>query len=618
MGSIVGFVLLTLLSYIFLVLKVPFLIIPTTLILLLLVAKPIIKEFKNIKVTLNLQTIVTLAVFIIGIAGQLAVISPSGVTKNGDMLFWSANGHDGAWHIALMEEFKRGFPFQNPVYAGERLVNYHFFSDILPGMISKYIPVSDQNLYFRIFPFFYSLFLGASVYFLTKKLTNSFAASIWATIFTYFAGSFGFIVTYIKNRSIGGESIFWATQPQSASGNPPQIVSDFLIITGLYYILKLSKKWSWTDSAILVLISGTISEFKIYAGVVLLIGLGIVGVWQGVKERAPNFLLTSIASGILAAILYFPNSTGSISFLVFQPWWYIRTMIVDPSRLNWIDLELRRQFYAARGGIRPILRIIEYEGVAFLIFFFGNLGMRFLGLTDFGKMTKKIFADYFNLAFISIAVVSLILPLLFLQKGVATNTAQFLQYFVLLMGIAAGISVAKLTNIFKFLIPIILILMVPTQIGLIIEFYGTPAHVRPAYAKIDSNELAALAFIKNNTNPNDIILTPPYDPNLNLKDSIPNIWDWFDTSYIAAFSGRRTYMDDYEQNDIMGYDYRKRLATKQKIFEGSDPNLFVQYLKSTKANLVYFPEILKPKINLATIGLTKIYSNSNAEVWKVN
>jgi len=60
-------------------------------------------------------------------------------------------------------------------------------------------------------------------------------------------------------------------------------------------------------------------------------------------------------------------------------------MIVEPSRLNWLDLEYRREFYLARGGIKSILRIIEYEGIGFLIFFFGNLGMRFWELKNLYK-----------------------------------------------------------------------------------------------------------------------------------------------------------------------------------------------------------------------------------------
>lgn len=605
MGAIAGFSILTLASYILIVLNIPILIIPIILLLIIFGVKPLIKTVKEIEIKFNIQTVAVLAVFALGIAGQMAVISPSGIVKNGDLLFWSAHGHDGTWHIALMEEIKHGWPFQNPIFAGEKLVNYHFFSDILPAMASKYLPVSDMNLYFRVFPFIYSLFLGASAYFLTKKLTKNFSASVWATIFTYFAGSFGFVVTYLKNKTVGGESIFWATQPQSAGGNPPQIISDFLILSAIYFLIVLTQQKDKVKGRVIfvicVILFGTLASFKIYAGVVALGALGIAGVWQVIRKKRFQFLILAIVSGVLSALLYFPNAESSVSFLIFEPWWYIRTMIVEPSRLNLLDWELRRQTYIYETNWK---RVIFLEGVGFLIFFFGNLGMRFIGLWNFLKTHLVI----------KVAIVlSIVLPLLFLQKGVASNTSQFLQYFVLLFGILAGIQTSKITAKAKFLIPFIILLMLPTQIGLLREFYS-----RPAFARISSQEIEALNYINKNTPEDATVVTPPYNQYLDLKDSTPNIWDWFDTSYVSAISSRRTYFDDYEQADIMGYDWRKRLEIKKTIFEDANPVKVKDAFTKTQANLLYFPRVLKPKIDPGSIGFSLIFENREIEVWKAN
>ena len=293
MGSVAAFAALTLICYILIVLHVPFLIIPISLIAAFFAFKPIVKTIKLTKIKLNFQTIIILIVFTLGITGQMAVISPSGVFKNGDLLFWSSHGHYATWHIALMEEIKRGWPFQNPIFSGEKLTNYHFFSDILPAMVSKYLPISNLNLYFRIFPFFYSLFLGASAYFLTKKLTKSFSASIWATIFTYFAGSFGYVIGK-------GESVFWATQPQSASGNPPQIISDFLVLTIIYFVILLGEQRNKSKSriifAICTIFVGTLVSFKVYAAVVVFGGLAVAGIWQLIKERKLQLLILTLVS----------------------------------------------------------------------------------------------------------------------------------------------------------------------------------------------------------------------------------------------------------------------------------------------------------------------------------
>lgn len=638
MGSIFLFSALTLLSYLLIVLNISYLIIPIVLLAIIFgyklqrprvrcfcrqvltmlhprlksrgfaheCNKPLKNNLKKIKNIFNKKTILVLTVFALGILGQLAVISPSGIFQNGDLVFWSAHGHDGMWHIALMEEINKSWPLQNPIFAGERLVNYHFFSDILPAIVAKYTPLSTLNLYFRIFPFFYSLFLGVSAFYLTKKLTKSFSASIWATVFTYFAGSFGFILTYLKNKTIGGESIFWATQPQSSSGNPPQIISNFLFLASIYYIISFLQEKNKHKKRILFFINlvliGTISSFKIYAGVVLLGTLSIISIWQFIKIRKTELFFLTLIGGLLALALYLPNTSNSTSFLIFEPWWFIRTMIVEPSRLNLLDWELRRQTYIYENNWK---RVIWLEGLGFIIFFFGNLGMRFLGLWEFVK-SKGIFK-------ISI-VLSLVLPLLFLQKGVASNTAQFLQYFVLLFGILAGIAISKIRFPTSYILyPISILLMIPTQYGLLKDFYG-----RPAFAKVSSTELEALKYIKQNTDEGSVILTPPYNQYLNLEDVTPNIWDWFDTSYVSALTSRHTYFDDYEQVDIMGYDFRSRLEIKRIIFESEDVEEVKKVFESTNADILYFPKSTPPKVSLKDLGLVNIFENSSVEVWRAN
>lgn len=606
MGSIFVFSLATLISYILIVLNIPYLIIPITLGFVVYAIWLIHKKKIKFDIVFNLKTLIILIVFTLGIIGQLAIIAPSGTYQSRNLVFWSAHGHDGPWHIALVEEMKKGYPFENPIFAGAKLTNYHFFSDILPTMVSLYTPISDLDSYFRLFPFIYSLFLGASVYFLTKKLTNSFSASIWAVIFTYFAGSFGYLIGK-------GESVFWATQIQSSSGNPPQIISNFLFLTGIYYVLVFLEQTSKRQKAKYFLISlvilAVISSFKIYAGFVLLLTLAIVGTWNLIFKKDFRLFVLALISGIAALAIYLPNSANSASFLIYEPWWYIRTMIVEPSRLNLLDWELRRQTYIVENNWK---RVIWLEGMGFLIFFFGNLGMRFIGLWEYLKT---------NLIFKTAIVISIVMPLLFLQKGVASNTAQFLQYFILLFGILSGIAMSKLANSKIKTIVIgtaVIILMVPTQLTLLKDFYVSEGSLRQPFTRVSSLELEALEHIKKNTEETAVILTPPYNQYLNQKKQIPEIWDWFDTSYVSAFSARRTYFDDYEQVDIMGYDYKPRLKSKELIFNEKDTNKVKEALLSTNVDLIYFPKDLKPQVKLDEIGLTLFYENSNVEVWKVN
>lgn len=617
-GTAVGFVLFTLASYAFLSFKAPYLIIPTVIIADIFSFKDFLSVVKKIGFPAKKQIVIVSLLFLLGTLGQLALIAPSGTIQNGDLVFWASNAHDASWHIALTNEINSGFPLQNPVFAGAKLVNYHFFSDIAPALFTKYLGFSSLDLYFRFFPLLYSLLFGGAAYFLGKRLGKSFSAGLWTYFFTIFGGSFGYIVTLLQGRGIGGESLFWATQVQSSIVNPPQVISNFLVLTFLFLLTTFLTKPKLIPGILILLTVGSLATFKVYAAVPILAALGLSSIWRVLKEKKFDLLAITLGAGAVAAILYLPNTSASATFLIFQPWWFIRTMVVEPSRLNWVDLELRRQFYLDRGGIKSILRIIEYESIAFLIFFFGNLGSRFLGLPYFLKTARKTFSDSFSQIFTLIILISFTLPLLFLQKGVAGNTAQFLQYFILLLGVLAGVGVANLFSkihspILKTVLAIVIIaLSIPTQLGQIVDLYK-----RNPFAKISSVELEALAKIKNEFPEDIVILTPPYDKYLDQKTEIPNIWDWFDTSYVAAFSEKRTYLADTEQVDVMGYNYQERFSFQEKIFLEPSVITLASGLKERGITLLYFPQALRPRADLSDKYFEMILEGRTVSVWKV-
>lgn len=615
LGTTLGLVLFSLLTYLQLFINLPYF----ALLIILLVNYFALKDRKSLKRNIffftKKQLTILLITFFVGIAGQLVIIAPSGLTINGDLLFWSSHGHDGTWHIALMNELQKGYPLQNPSFAGEKLVNYHFFSDLAPAFFNYYFNIPKLDLYFRFFPFLFSILLGSSVFLVTQRLTKSFGSSIWAVIFTYSAGSFGYIVTYLQNRTIGGESLFWATQIYSSIGNPPQIAAFIIFLLFIFLLILYVKSRNNIPLALTcIFVAGSLITFKVYGGIVLLGSLFILSCFQIVYRKFDLFLIF-IGSLLFSLALYLPNSAKTSGFLILEPWWFIRTMVVASDKLNWIDLELRRQTYLSEHNYK---RVFQLELMAFTIFLFGNLGMRLLGMISFIKSSFKIFNDPLYLFFTSTILISFIAPLLFLQKGVAPNTIQFMQYSILLMGIFAGITTSQIINkvrspLLQVVISVIIItLCVPTQISQIYDLYAHPPH-----AKVITDEIIALEFLRKIPT-KAVIVSAPYDQNLSLGDAIPNIWDWFDTSYIAAFTEKLSYVSDYEQLDIMGYSYQGRIALQQKLFLTHNTSEFMNILHTTNANYIYFPKILAPKVDLNQTTLKKIFSNNTIEIWKIN
>ena len=570
---------------------------------------------------------VFLLVLLIGIVAQVAVNAPSGLIHPDGIYFYSSHGHDGVWHLALMEEMhKNVFPFQNPELAGQKLQNYHFFVDLLMSEMTRLFPFSPLDVYFRFMPILFSLLLGLSSFVLVKKWAKSESAGIWAMFFTYFAGSFGYLLTIPRAQNVVGETIFWVSQTQSVLGNPPHAAAFIILTVFLYCLYDFLHSYSVKYFILATLLGGVVIEFKVYAGVLILGGLLVIGVWELIFRKVKKTLLLFTSTLGLALLIYLPNSANSQDFLIWQPWWFIRTMVVAPDRLNWMDLELKRQTYLAEHNYK---RVIYVESIAFFAFLFGNLGMRFIGFwAIFQQLRQNVFKDSFNLFFLSITTASFIIPVLFVQKGVAWNAIQFNQYFLLLFGFLAAITASyavKAINpkVGKYLLIIIMVILtVPTQIGLLWQFYRNAP-----LSKISQEEIAAMNFLKSRGTGDDIILTPNFNKYATAQFKTPPIpiYSWYDTGYLAAFTGKRTLLSDAEQVGIMGYPEDNIIESRNKIFSGpefkpetfkADPIIINDFLLKNNINyvyLVYDQNFLAP---VEKLDLEEIYRTDNVRIYQ--
>ncbi len=553
---------------------------------------------------------------ILGIIFQVAVNAPSGMKYEDGIYFYSSHGHDGVWHLSLMEELKRGdFPFKNPEYLGKPLQNYHFFSDLLMSEMSRLYKFSNLDIYFRLMPVVFSLLLGLSSYLLVRKWSGSKIAGLWSMFFVFFVGSFGYLLTIPQNHNLSGETIFWVSQTHSVLGNPPHASAFIILIAFLISFFNFIKERNKTYFWLSIFFGAIIIEFKIYAGLLILGGLLATGLFELIIKRKLQISIIFLYTLIFSMLIYLPNSKNSKEFLVYEPWWFIRTMVVAPDRLNWLDLELRRQTYIAENNWK---RVIQVEATAFLIFLFGNLGMRFIGFFTYFKLTsKKIYKDFFNLFFIIITTLSFFIPVFFLQKGVAWNTIQFNQYFLLLFGFLAAITVADLIKalrhkLLKIVISFfIIILSIPTQVGLLLQFY-----TNQPLSKITYESLDALTFLNKVSNPSDIILTVPFDKYKGSKTYPPKpIYNWYDTGYVSAFSGRKTLLSDEEQVKIMGYRIDDLLRIREEAFKDDTGKKLENFAEKYSARYLY----LEPDQELLNVpkSFELIYDEGGIRIYKI-
>jgi len=426
--------------------------------------------------------------------------------------FWGANGHDGVWHIALSQSLSRG-SLEMPVFSGAMLQNYHIGYDLLLALTHKMTLLPIVNLYFQIFPVIFALLVGHLTYLFVFTWTKSKASALWSTFFVYFAGSFGYLIGR-------GESAFWSQQSISTLINPPFALSLIVVLLGLIFLLRKKPFWAAVCFGILI-------EIKAYAGILALGGFFVLAIYEFVKNKRKDYFLLFAGSAVLSLILYTPLNKYSTGLLVWQPFWFLETMMGLTDRIGWI------KFYSAmtayKSGQDLFKEVLAY-GAAFTIFLIGNFGTRVI------FFFRKMKIDGVAIFIYSMIAAGVVIPTLFLQKGTPWNTIQFFYYSLFFLAILSGIAAVSMN---KFIKVIIILLTIPTTILALKDVY-IPS--RPP-AALPKDEISALKFLSEQ--PQGIVLTYPFDP-IKSKEaetiSPRPLYLYTSTAYVSAFSSQSTFL----------------------------------------------------------------------------
>lgn len=605
---ITGFVLLTLIFYIASLLKIRF-VVSIYLVLNLF----IFFRLKLFKISIKLRKInklnfFILAVILSGTFFQLIPVFASGLQFPYGIGFWGPNTHDGIWHLALINQLKVMVPPQNPIFSGEVLKNYHYFYDLLIAATAYFtlIPISD--LLFRYFPLVFSLSLGVGTYYLMEEIFKNKIATLFALYFVYFAGSFGWIVEFIKQRHFGGESAFWANQSISFNLNPPFAIS-LIIVIALFQMLPFKGKTTKSTFFINVILIGCLIAFKSYAGLLILVSILILGIITLIWDRDLSFLTLFSLGGLISAILFLSNFKFSSSLLQIAPFWFINSMIDAPDRVGWQRLSLMRMVGFSQ---KLWLKFFASESISFVIFIIGNLGVRFLSLGSLSKF-KYIFINRVLLFMMIVAVLSVFIPTVFIQAGNPWNTIQFIYYYLYIAAIISGVVIwwliYRLPKIVSFILIVLILILTPINSMVTASGYLT----QKPHAYVSNMELQGLNFLT--TLPRGVVLTLPYDEQ--LKNEITQPWPllaYDSTAYVSALSHDATFLEDYAQNQILLTNYKARLVASNDFFL-SPQNQQVQFLQKENIKYIYLPKIYGRHLDESS-SIKKIFENDEVVIYQ--
>ena len=539
----------------------------------------------------------------------------SGLIYDYGMGFWGPNGHDGIWHIALVKSLLRG-SLEMPVFAGEAIKNYHIGFDLLMAWLSKISGINPITLYFQIIPPILALGIGILTYKLVLEWQGSKAQGLWATFFVYFGGSFGWIVNLIRTGELGGESMFWAQQGISTLLNPPFALSLVIMLLGLVTLTKYLKKPTFLSFLPPFLLFGILIQIKAYAGILSLGALLASGVLRLIKQKKTDILFVFLGSTALSVLLFLPLNKGAQGLLVFQPLWFLETMMGIPDRVGW------DRFYSAMTNYRS--GGILFKGtlaylVAFAIFWFGNLGTRAVKeILVFRWLKKPALIGWLEAFFIAVVLAGVAIPMFFLQKGTPWNTIQFVYYSLFVSGILAGHVIGevfeKRGNLSKWAIGVLVVLTIPTTIGTLQHYLP----IRPP-AMISKSELAALEFLS--MQPPGVVLTYPFD-SAKAKEAEANpprpLYLYESTAYVSALSGQSVYLEDQVNLDITGYSWGERRNDVKSFLESSDDEFPRNFLRQNNISYVYFLRGQRAVKGEGQLGMSRIFENDFVEIFKVD
>lgn len=529
--------------------------------------------------------------------------------------FWGANGHDGIWHISLIKSLMRG-GFENPVFAGEKLKNYHIGFDLLVSFLSRISGVDPMILYFQVLPPFMALIIGLLVYIFMFKWTKSKLSAFWALFFIYFGGGLGWVVTLIREGKIAGDSMFWAQSSATTLINPPFSLSLIFLLLGLIFFSSYLNFSRILDLILIGIFWGLLVQIKIYASVLVLGSLFLLLIYSFLfkKDKFVLVLKSLVLVFLISVFVYLISVKSSTGLIQFRPFWFLETMMLFGDRLHW------ERFYQAMTNYilgRIYLKAFLAYVLAFVIFLVGNLGTRiisflwFIRKDSFLKKPNLIEAFLFFLTFFGV-----LLPMLFVQEGTAWNTIQFFYYSLFVFGMFSGILVAMIMSVLNkslslFLILSFVFLTLPTTVATMSHYLS-----RLPQAKISLNEFNALRFLSSQ--PKGTVLSLQIPGSFYGNNEFPTPLYLYDsTAYVSAFSGQTVYLEDIVNLNIMNYNWDERLAKIKVFLSDANSASARNFLRESNISYIYLVKRMGVGLDEKALNIKNIYDNDEVIVYKV-
>lgn len=562
-----------------------------------------LKLIKNLNFK-NLDFLLLILIFL-GTSIQLLSIWFNGIQFSNGLYFCcdgsDSGGSDILFHLALTNELTKRFPPFEPGMWGVAVENYHYLTNLVVAELIRVFKLPIIATQYQYFTLLISILLGLSavVFAQILKLRRNF--SRFLVFFLYFSGDFIFLIIFALGRGLN----FNLTLLENATSlwlSPPRVFSMVVIFAGITMLYLWSKKKDVYTGILLSLILGSLVGFKTYEGIFALSGLVSLGIYYLFKKYF-QMMAPIILALIISLTIYLPVNKEA-GGLFFSGFWRFENFIVQPE-LGLSRLELARRIYLSHNSW---LRVAQYEAIFALFYILSLCGPFLIGLIQ-TKKTLQLFAKPLNIFLISGLITNATLGFFFLQKTGGANTSQFLFsiYYVgsLYAALACCYFLGKIHGKIK-LIFIILIVLIAIPRVVHQSFINLGNIVGKIGFFIDKEEVAALSYIRNNTEKNSYVLID------NKRLRISNRSYYF--NFLAdrpMFIGGIGILKDH------GVDVDDRLKISDAIFESKDESLVYRSLLKNNIDYIYMSGADNLGVEESTRFLKKVYDNNKIKILRV-
>jgi len=508
----------------------------------------------------------------LGVIFQVLSVAPSGIKDKEGVKFYHVNGYDGIYYLALDENLVSTFPPNEPGLSGKKLINYHFFSNLVTSDVSRMFGIPATLLHFQAFPLVLSFILGLLAYQVGLGLSKSKIGGVISAFLVYFGSDLGYLVSTVLLGKFSVGNLQAIDRSTLLFVNPPRAFSYIVLLAGILLLFEFakSKKLSHLFFAAIIL-SATVG-FKIYVGIFAAATVTLYCIWSIYKGGSLKAFAALVIIGVVGAAIFFPNS-ASAGGLFWAPLNWPRHYFAS-TQLQDIGWHLQEQEFLVHNNIPRIILLYLKFTVVFLLTAFGT---RILGFWELLPRKKNL---SINLLAITIpTILFLIVGLLFLQKSGIFETFNF--FSVAALG-ASFLTAKFLSTLFskkrELGIVFSILVVIMTLPRPLFDAYGQLRNIISkdgGYTSVSKVELSALEFIRKNTPKDAIILAAPD----NLLD--------YQTPYIQLFSQRDTFFSGASILAAHGQNTKGREEAVSEVFSSTTKRDLLTALVLNGVNYLY-------------------------------